>query len=163
MWDAASGAEILTVRGHAGQIDSASFSPDGSRILTGSVNGSAKVHEMTGGAELLRIEIVVPHLLPAYGAHPPSPYGKDIDLGDFVRGSVFASFSPDGLSILVKSDFHGPSKWVDPAFRLPAAKTWDANTGTALHALNGHSFFTTAAAFSPDGSLIVTGSVDRTS
>ena len=36
VWDAKSGAEVLTLKGHTGGVTSASFSPDGSRIVTGS-------------------------------------------------------------------------------------------------------------------------------
>ena len=43
MWDAKSGAEVLTLKGHTGIVDSASFSPDGSRIVTGSNDQTAKV------------------------------------------------------------------------------------------------------------------------
>ena len=41
VWDAESGAELLTLKGHAAQVTSASFSPDGSRIVTGSVDNTA--------------------------------------------------------------------------------------------------------------------------
>ena len=35
MWDAKTGAEVLTLKGHTLGVYSASFSPDGSRIVTG--------------------------------------------------------------------------------------------------------------------------------
>ena len=35
VWDAKTGAELLTLKGHTGGVSSASFSPDGSRIVTG--------------------------------------------------------------------------------------------------------------------------------
>ena len=43
MWDAQTGAEVLTLKGHTGHVTSASFSPDGSRIVTGSWDNTAKV------------------------------------------------------------------------------------------------------------------------
>ena len=43
VWDAKSGAEVLTLKGHVDQVASVSFSPDGSRILTGSHDGTVKV------------------------------------------------------------------------------------------------------------------------
>ncbi len=43
VWDAKSGAEVLTLKGHTGRVISASFSPDGSRIVTGSDDKTAKV------------------------------------------------------------------------------------------------------------------------
>jgi WD domain, G-beta repeat/Carbohydrate binding domain len=43
VWDAKSGAEVLTLKGHIGYVTSASFSPDGSRIVTGSPDNTAKI------------------------------------------------------------------------------------------------------------------------
>jgi WD40 repeat protein len=43
LWDAWSGAELLTLRAHANAVNSASFSPDGSRIVTCGGDGTAKV------------------------------------------------------------------------------------------------------------------------
>ena len=36
VWDAASGAELLVLRGHEGSVKAAAFSPDGARIVSGS-------------------------------------------------------------------------------------------------------------------------------
>jgi WD40 repeat protein len=36
VWDAASGRELLALRGHKGGVRSAAFSPDGARIVTAS-------------------------------------------------------------------------------------------------------------------------------
>ena len=36
VWDAASGKELLTLKGHSGQVGAVAFSPDGQRIVTGS-------------------------------------------------------------------------------------------------------------------------------
>ena len=48
MWDARTGAEILTLKGHIAELSSASFSPDGSRVLTGGVwDQVAKVWDAT--------------------------------------------------------------------------------------------------------------------
>ena len=35
MWDAATGQELLTLKGHTGAVRSVAFSPDGKRIVTG--------------------------------------------------------------------------------------------------------------------------------
>ena len=47
VWDARSGAEALTLKGHTGYVSSASFSPDGSRVVTGSHDQTAKVLDAT--------------------------------------------------------------------------------------------------------------------
>ena len=55
VWEAASGKELLTLKGHSGQIWSVAFSPDGQRIVTGSEDNTAKVWEAASGKELLTL------------------------------------------------------------------------------------------------------------
>ncbi len=43
VWDAKTGAVVLMLKGHADHVYAASFSADGSRILTGSHGGTAKI------------------------------------------------------------------------------------------------------------------------
>ena len=49
VWDARTGAEILNLKGHSDAIFSAAFSPDGSRVVTGSVDRTARIWD--GGRE----------------------------------------------------------------------------------------------------------------
>ena len=48
-------AEFLTLRGHGGGVESASFSADGSRIVTGSWDKTAKVWDAKTGEVLLTL------------------------------------------------------------------------------------------------------------
>jgi hypothetical protein len=43
VWDSGSGRLLLTLEGHTGAVLSASFSPDGTRIVTGSWDKTARV------------------------------------------------------------------------------------------------------------------------
>ena len=45
VWEAASGRELLTLKGHSGGVMSVAFSPDGQRIVTGSRDRTARVWE----------------------------------------------------------------------------------------------------------------------
>ena len=56
VWEAASGKELLTLKGHSGSIRSVAFSPDGQRIVTGSDDKTAKVWEAASGRELLTLK-----------------------------------------------------------------------------------------------------------
>ena len=56
VWEAASGQELLTLKGHSGWIHSVAFSPDGQRIVTGSDDQTAKVWEAASGRELLTLK-----------------------------------------------------------------------------------------------------------
>jgi len=43
VWDTATGRQILTLRGHSGEVTSVAFSPDGKRIVSGSRDSTLKV------------------------------------------------------------------------------------------------------------------------
>ena len=43
IWEAETGRLLASLEGHSDQVRSASFSPDGTRIVTVSLNGTAKV------------------------------------------------------------------------------------------------------------------------
>ena len=43
LWDAATGQETLTLKGHTGQVWSVAFSPDGTRIASASYDQTVKL------------------------------------------------------------------------------------------------------------------------
>jgi WD40 repeat protein len=172
--DAQTGTVRLELKGHTRQahqflvtsgVESASFSPDGGRIVTvGGIDasGEARVWDARTGAELL-------------------------ELNGHTSLVMSAAFSPDGEHIVTGS-LDGTAKvWdartgtprlalkgrADPscvAFRPDGARivtggadltvnVWDAATGKAIVALKG--FMGGAAAISPDGARIVTGGWDH--
>src|SRR6516165_240161 len=152
--------------GHGALVSSAAFSPDGSRVVTASWDGTARLWDIKTGAALATL-----------AGH---------------RGWVWkAAFSPDGRRIVTASadktarvwdaatgallaTLSGHRGWVNSAAFSPdgsrivtaseddTARVWDAAAGTALLTLSGHSDAINGAAFSPDGTRIVTTSFDTT-
>ena len=55
MWDARTGHLLLELKGQTGRVDSVSFSPDGTRILTGSWDKTARVWDARTGQLLLEL------------------------------------------------------------------------------------------------------------
>jgi WD40 repeat protein len=55
VWDAATGKELVALRGHTGPVRAAAFSPDATRVLTGSDDGTARVWDARAGRELFRV------------------------------------------------------------------------------------------------------------
>jgi WD40 repeat protein len=47
VWDAQTGQETLTLKGHSGSVLSVSFSPDGKRIVSGSSDRTLKVWDIS--------------------------------------------------------------------------------------------------------------------
>ena len=159
-------SDLLTLKGHTGSVTSAAFSPDGSRVVTGSWDGTAKVWDATTGAEVFSFKGVVGFVTSAAF----SPDGSRVVTGstdntpkvwDATTGAVVlslkghtdrvtsAAFSPDGSRVVTGSTDR-------------TAKGWDATTGAEVLSLKGRTGHVFSAAFSPDGSRVVTGSDDGT-
>jgi WD40 repeat protein/tetratricopeptide (TPR) repeat protein len=166
IWDAHAGVELRTLPEHEEPVQAASFSSDGSRIVTASYDKTARIWDSLTGAELLTLR---GHLNGVEWA-VFSPDGSRVatrswdgsvhvwdarkDEGPAVlrghRESVVAvSFSPDGSRIVTAS-------WDGTAV------VWDALTGAEQLILGGHESRVWAASFSPDGARIVTASMDET-
>ena len=142
VWDANDRRRILTLKGHTGPVNSASFSPDGSRIVTASDDQTAKVWDAKTGAEVLTLKGHTDRVTSASF----SPDGSRIVTASADRtakvwdartgaevltlkghtGAVFsASFSPDGSRIVTGSEDK-------------TAKVWDARSGAEVLTLKGH-------------------------
>ncbi len=166
VWDAASGKVHLTLSGHGGQINSATFSPDGQWIITGSDDQTARVWNAADGKEWFTLK----GHSDAINSVAYSRDGQLIVTGssdgtakvwDVVTGNGpltlkghsdlinSVAFSPDGQRIVTGSRDH-------------TAKVWEAAGGKEVLTLKGHTDWIVPVAFSPDGSLVVTGSGDRT-
>ena len=52
VWNAATGIEIMTLKGHSDTVASAAFSPDGTRIVTGSTDSTARIWDAATGNEI---------------------------------------------------------------------------------------------------------------
>ncbi|MCA9072091.1 MAG: caspase family protein, partial [Planctomycetaceae bacterium] len=55
IWDAQTGRELRTLKGHSAAVNSVSFSPDGKFVLTGSKDGTSKIWDVETGQELLTL------------------------------------------------------------------------------------------------------------
>ncbi len=158
--------QILEFKAHEEKVASAAFSPDGTRIVTASADGMARIWNATNGR---RLNDLSGHTGVVQSA-AFSPDGTLIvtasddttaRIWDAVTGSelrvlrgheqpvMSASFSADGTRIVTAS--------VEGTARI-----WDAATGKQLLLLTGHNQFMFSAAFSPDGKRVVTTSEQTT-
>ena len=56
LWDAETGREIATLKGHEGSVLSAAFSPDGKRVVTASYDNTARVWDAETGREIATLK-----------------------------------------------------------------------------------------------------------
>ncbi len=156
----------LWVLGHKGFVYSAAFSPDGTRVVTASDDGTARLWDVKTGAEIdkllgHRVRVSAAAFSPD-GARLvtasddgtarlwDAKTGAEIDKLVGHLGYVsFAAFSPDGALVVTTSEDN-------------TARLWDVETGGVLAVLEGHVAAVFSAAFSPDGAHVVTASTDYT-
>jgi WD40 repeat protein len=180
IWDVATGKEIIVLRGHV-QLCSAAFCPDGSRVVIAAFN-SAYIWETATGKEITILRGNFSVRSAAF-----SPDGSrivtalsdntaiilDVATGDqtmVLRGHRNwvnpAAFSPDGFHIVTASGaiaLRTADSYVSYESYVPfeedyTARIWDAMSGKEDMVLRGHKDIVASAAFSPDGSRIVTAS-----
>jgi WD40 repeat protein len=156
----------LMLSGHEDRVNTAVFSVDGSRVVTASLDKTARVWDAATG----KVLVVLRGHTSSVESAGFSPDGTRIVTASFdgtarvwdavtgkeiiiLRGHedglASAAFSPDGKRIVTASDDK-------------TARIWDAVTGKEVTVLRGHSNYVLSASFSPDGSRIVTASDDET-
>jgi serine/threonine protein kinase len=157
----------LNVNGHTHAVNAAVFNPDGSRIVTGSDDYTAKVWDAETGREVFTLKghkqwvhaasfsmdgtRILTGARDAMAKVWDATTGTELfTLNGDTDWVLTASYSPDGARIITGG-------------RDSTAKIWDAKTKTEICTLKGHTNNIRAASYSSDGAHIVTGSVDKTS
>jgi WD40 repeat protein len=159
VWDTRTGQKILTLKGQNKWVDSVAYSPDGTRIVTGTDDRTAKVWDARTGQEILALNGHEKGVT----AVTYSPDGKRIVTGSrdgiarvwnaqtgqellALKGHeqdiTAVAYSPDGKRIVTGSEDN-------------TAKVWDAQTGQEILTLANHGRGGDSVAFSPDSQRIV--------
>ena len=165
-WDAVSGKEVLTCRGHQNSIYSIAFSSDGECLASGSDDKTIKLWDIHTG-ECMRTFTGHESRVNSVAFSPDSEWlasGSDDRkiklwnshiaecLHTFTghEDSVYSvAFSPDGTSLASGSD--------DKTIKL-----WDTHTGECLRTFTGHKNSVVSITFSSDGKWLISGSDDQT-
>lgn len=182
LWNVIDGAEMLELAaskqvvrsrivGSTGQspigVSCLSFSPDGSRLVTGSVlDKSLKLWESSNGKLISEIPV------DGSGAWSVafSPDGTRIVSGHTegmlkiwdARSSAEIRTLKGPYGVVTAVTFSSDGKTIASGATDDRLRIWDADTGEELHTLEGHAFGITSVAFNRDGSHIVSGSGDAT-
>jgi WD40 repeat protein len=141
IWNTASGVAVSRFgpgRGDAAAVTNASFSPDGSRIVAVLTDGTARVIDTRTGRPV------------------GNALEEPVEPANESRGIVSARFDPAGARVLTTSIPAG----VNGQGSIAVARLWDTATGALLPATMKHTAWISTAVFSPDGSLVLTGSRD---
>jgi eukaryotic-like serine/threonine-protein kinase len=158
--------EQHTLVGHRDVVNSVAWSPDGTRLATGSRDGTAKVWEAASGQERLTLR---GHAGPVYSVSW-SPDGTRLAAGTGDgMGTVWeAAGGRELLTLRGHTGLVGSVSWSPDGTRLATgsrdgtAKVWEAASSRELLTLRGHTNAVNSVPWSPDGTRLATGSWDGT-
>ncbi|KAF8191106.1 WD40-repeat-containing domain protein [Mycena galopus ATCC 62051] len=180
------------IHGHAGCIRCVAFSPDGSRIASGSDDWKIRVWDAKTGKPVLKVIKGHTESIQSVAFSPDGTLiasgsdDKTIRVWDAKTGNIAmkpiqghtdwircVAFSPDGSHITSGSDDKTIQKWdtktgkpvMQPieGLRDQTIRVWDAKTGKAVREpIHGHMDGVNSVAFSPDGTCLASGSSDET-
>ena len=160
------GPLIQTLAGHTGWVSAVAVTPDGTRVVSGSMDTTLKVWDLASG-----------RLLATLAGHT-----------DWIHA---VAVTPDGTRVVSGADEQQDTQGVGPCQRPPAghprgphrpchrgggdarrhprggrgrphAQGVDLASGRLLATLEGHTDHVTAVAVTPDGTRVVSGSLDKT-
>ena len=157
LWDARTGAELARLA-HDGPVSSATFSPEGARVLTTSDDNMARLWEASTGVEVGRFAHRYWVLSAAFspdGAYAmTASHDNVVRLWDVGNGTEIARFGHDGPIVSAAFSADG-TRIVTASENL--ARLWDVASGLELTRFV-HDGPVSSAAFSPDSLLLLTAS-----
>ena len=161
IWNTVTGKEVQILNGHSAALMSVQFGPDGERLATGSSGYDYDMDITPGGGGGGTSTIKEPALVRIWDVNTGSEAGKlknrvvspleaILGAGGFGSSRCRASFSEDGSYLVT-------------ATKSPEnTAVWSADDGRLIGYLKGHTYEVNSAAFSHDGSKVVTASADHT-
>ncbi|MDQ5845901.1 MAG: caspase family protein [Acidobacteriota bacterium] len=183
LWDAATGAELRSFKGHGTFLFSlltnfknvVVFSPDSRTLATGSQDRTVKLWDVaTGTVRLLKGHTAYVNALAFSpdGKTLVSVGDKTVRLWDVGSGTELrtiktnsfmlysVAFSPDGKTVASGSQDYENAD--ETALGGGVATLWDVATGTKLRTLKSGISDVSTSVFSADGKTLATGSADST-
>jgi WD40 repeat protein/tRNA A-37 threonylcarbamoyl transferase component Bud32 len=148
---------VRVLRGHEGTVATLDFSPDGTRLVTGGHDGTARIWDVATGRHTAVFRPPWPAAVPVPGVPDDTSPGPR---GGPTREVLSVHFSPDGKGVLFlarQARFLFRRERGDPSGARPftPARVLDAATGRELFGLEGSRFEFRSAAFSRDGRWVL--------
>jgi WD40 repeat protein len=170
LWDARTGAEVLTLRGHGAPVLAVVFSPDGRQLASASWDQTVKVwdartgkvlHTLTGHTDAVRGLAFVP------GGRRLVSCGGDraVKIWDTASGREVCGLTGNPgtrLSTAVSPDGRALALAGGEGQQPGDVTVWGLADGKPVHTLRGHAGPVRSLAFSPDGRRLASAGADGT-
>jgi WD40 repeat protein/serine/threonine protein kinase len=160
VWDAQTGKELLSLKGHTNNVNSVAFSPDGKSLASGSgyfsIPGEVKVRDAQTGKELLSFKghdkAVDSVAFSPDSKRLATSAGGEIKVWNAQTGQELLTYKYGGGGVVFSVDGQRlASAWGN------TVKVWDAQAGRHLQPFKGMETVSNAS-FSPDGKRLASGS-----
>jgi WD40 repeat protein len=152
--------------GHRDSINSLAITPDGSRLITGSSDSTAKIWDIATGTLLHTlightsgISSVV--ITPDGSRVITGSWNHSAKIWDIQTGALLHTLTGHTAEIISVAITPNGSRVITGSWDH-SAKIWDVATGTLLHTLIGHTSEVNTVAIMPDDSRVITASRDNT-
>jgi WD40 repeat protein len=180
IWDAKSGNEIVTLKGHEGKVHCVSFSPNGAHLATGGEDGYVRLWNAANGIQVAAFafdegsaQVRVPGTVAGRhsrgtvtsvawrrdGTELASAHGSQVKIWNVTDGNEIRTIERRGI----KNPLFGGSGIFASCVAYSSDGTqlviggrdtltlWDAETGEWIRAMRGHTGVVYSVAFSRDG------------
>jgi WD40 repeat protein len=162
-------ADLATLAGHLGAVTCCAFFPDGSRLVSGSEDGTLRIWLTGTGLEVARL-VSSTKAWEGVLCCAVSPDGRLIASGS--ADQALSLWDAETGALLRRLRGHG--SWVKDCCFFPdgnrivsassdgTLRVWGVSSGSEIARLEGHEEEVHGCAVSADGSLIASASVDQT-
>jgi WD40 repeat protein len=166
LWDAATGQERASLKGHKDFVHSVAYSPDGATLASGGHDGAVKLWDVATGQERTSLQghqgwVVAVAFSPDGTTLASAGTDRMVKLWDVRTGQERAALKGH-TNALWSVAFSNDGKTLASAGWDKTVRLWDAATGKELATLNGHTAEVRCVAFSPDDKTLVSAASDRT-
>lgn len=165
LWDLTSGKEVGQLPAQESLVWSVAFSPDGSKIATGSYKKEARIYEAKGGKELAVLSghknwITAVRFSPDGKHLATGSEDATIKIWDVSSGKEVATL--EGHEATVRDLVFVDANTLVSGSQDKTVKVWNLAEKKEAASLEGHEDGVFSLSLSPDGKTVATGSADGT-